>query len=84
MSARQKLDAASIQGGLIVAALVGALVQSGVVVAIAAATLIGLSLLGGEIRPRRRHLRPPRPSMAAGQPISLSAALPDPLVCSPA
>ena len=29
MSARQKLDAASIQGGLIVAALVGALVQSG-------------------------------------------------------
>ena len=55
MSARQKLNAAYIQGGLIVAALVGALAQSWVVFAIAAAVLIGLGLLGGEIRPRRRH-----------------------------
>ena len=55
MSARQKLNAAYIQGGLIVAAFVGALVQSWVVFAIAAAVLIGLSLLGGEIRPRSRR-----------------------------
>jgi hypothetical protein len=54
MSARQKINVAYIQGGLIVAAVVGALAQSWVIFAITAATLIGLSLLGGEIRPRRR------------------------------
>jgi len=55
MSARQKLNTAYIQGGLIVATVIGALAQSWVVFTITAAVLMGLSLLGGEIRPTRRR-----------------------------
>jgi hypothetical protein len=54
MGARQKLNIAHSQGGLIVAALVGVLARSWVVFAATSAVLIGLCLLGGEIRPRRR------------------------------
>ncbi len=66
MSACQKLHAAYIHGGLIVAALVGALARSWVVFAIAAAVLIGLSLLDGEIRPRRRRGSPSATSHGGG------------------
>jgi hypothetical protein len=55
MGARQKLNAAYVQGGLIVAAIVGALTQSWIVFAAAAVILIGLGLHGGEIRPRSRR-----------------------------
>ena len=54
MGARQKLNAASIQGGLIVAAVIGGLAQSWVAFAVTFAVMIGLALHGGEIRPRRR------------------------------
>jgi hypothetical protein len=55
MGARQKLNAAYVEGGLIVAALLGALAGSWIVFAAAAAVLIGLGLHGGEIRPRSRR-----------------------------
>ena len=54
MGARQKLNAAYVQGGLIVAAIVGIMGQSWIVFAAAAVILIGLGLHGGEIRPRSR------------------------------
>jgi hypothetical protein len=54
MSARQKLNAAYVQGGLILAVAVGALMQSWSAFAVAAVVLIGLSLHAGEIRPRGR------------------------------
>ncbi|MBA3413631.1 MAG: hypothetical protein H0U10_00195 [Chloroflexia bacterium] len=54
MGARQKLNAAYIQGGLLVAAVIGVLARSWAAFAAAAAILISLAVLGGEIRPRRR------------------------------
>jgi len=54
MGARQKLNVAYVQGGLIVAALIGTLAQSWVAFAVSSAVLITLAWHGGEIRPRRR------------------------------
>jgi hypothetical protein len=55
MGARQKLNALYVQGGLILAAIVGVLAGSWVVFALTSAVLIGLGLHGGELRPRRRR-----------------------------
>jgi len=55
MGARQKLNAAYVQGGLIVAAIIGALARSWIVFAAASVVLIGLGLHDGEIRPRSRR-----------------------------
>jgi hypothetical protein len=55
MSASQGLNAAYIRGGLIVAACAGVLAQSWLVFAITAVILLGLSLIGSGIRPRRRR-----------------------------
>lgn len=54
MGARQKLNVAHIQGGLLVGAVFGALTRSAVVFVLTSALLIGLALHGGEIRPGRR------------------------------
>jgi hypothetical protein len=55
MSARQKLNAAFVRGGLLLAAAVGALARSWTVFALAATALIVLGLLGGDLRPGPRR-----------------------------
>jgi hypothetical protein len=55
MGARQKVNAAYVQGGLIAATIVGVMAQSWIVFAAAGVTLIGLGFHGGENRPRSRR-----------------------------
>src|SRR5436305_721899 len=90
MGARQKLNVAYGQGGLIVAALVGLLARSWAVFAAMCAVLIGLGLLGGEIRPRRtptsasapappaRPPATPRPSCSGSSAADTAATTSDP------
>ena len=83
MGARQELNAAYVQGGLIVAAIIGALAQSWIVFAAASVVLIGLH--GGEDptagSAQLSRLRDPR----AGAPIaSHLSRRANPLVYRPA
>jgi hypothetical protein len=55
MGAREKLNASYACGSLVVAAIIGAICQSGTVFVIAAVILLGLNVAAGEIRPTRRN-----------------------------
>jgi len=57
MGAREKLNAAYIGGSLLLAAIAGALTDSGLVFLIAAAVLLALNLHSGDIRPTKHHPR---------------------------
>ncbi len=54
MSARNKLNVAAVNGCLLLAALVGAMAESGAVFLLALAALIAGGIAGGDIRPRPR------------------------------
>lgn len=56
MGARQKLNAITIQGCLIVSGIMGLVSQSWLVFLIAAVVSIGGSLAGGDIRPGQNSL----------------------------
>lgn len=55
MGARTKLNAAYVLGSVLIAALIGALLQSWAVFVVAAVLLIGLCLMDGTIRPKGRN-----------------------------
>lgn len=55
MGARQKLNAASATGALVVGGLVGALTGSWLAFLVTASALMGVSLCAGDIRPRSRR-----------------------------
>lgn len=60
MGARQKLNQASVNGALAIAALIGALTHSWTVFVLAALLAAGTSLYGGGIRPHgRRKIKGP-------------------------
>jgi hypothetical protein len=55
MGARQKINAAYLNGCLLAAAVVGAAARSGAVFLVALAALAASCLVGGDIRPRGRR-----------------------------
>lgn len=55
MSARQKLNLAHLNGGLVLAGLVGLLTGSWVVFVVVFGTLTAIDLVAGNIRPARRE-----------------------------
>lgn len=54
MGARQKLNAASITGNVLLASLIGAVSGSWVVFVAAALILLGVALISGDIRPGKK------------------------------
>ena len=56
MGARQKLNSAHVNGALLMAGLVGLLLQSPIVFLIALAALVASAFMGGGIRPQGRRL----------------------------